>query len=393
MSETEVQTSAQKQKASTGVLAFWISLFLISGTCSLIFGKLLYQTQSIGRDGQLHHFEKPWFSNFIMFLGMSFLFCRFEINACINDKKIAKNPELAESLLNAENKRPQKSVYYKVFAPAFCDFLASFIMFVGLLWIPVSIWQMIRGSIIIFTGLIRQYWLKKPLNKAEWWSLVVIFLSLVLVGMASIFNSDSSSGDTTSIGLKILGIVLVFVAQGIQALQTVIEEHLLQGIEAPATMVVGMEGVWGFLLTAFVALPIAYVLPGEEGQGLHEDFIDSLIMCKNSVMVLTLNLLSVVVLLLFNMSSMRVTLYTNSIVRNLLEPVRTFLVWGTTVVIHYFAPDFGEGLSVWSWLQLGGFVVLTVGMLMFNGTIRCCRKENSEESAVLIEDKEKNSSA
>lgn len=105
-------------------------------------------------------------------------------------------------------------------------------MFVGLLWIPVSIWQMIRGSIIIFTGLIRQYWLKKPLNKAEWWSLVVIFLSLVLVGMAygsvfrvthrSIFNSDSSSGDTTSIGLKILGIVLVFVAQGIQALQTVI---------------------------------------------------------------------------------------------------------------------------------------------------------------------------
>ena len=199
---------------------------------------------------------------------------------------------------NAENKRPQKSVYYKVFAPAFCDFLASFIMFVGLLWIPVSIWQMIRGSIIIFTGLIRQYWLKKPLNKAEWWSLVVIFLSLVLVGMAydsvfrvthrSIFNSDSSSGDTTSIGLKILGIILVFVAQGIQALQTVIgtfcwptwptEEHLLQGIEAPATMVVGMEGVWGFLLTAFVALPIAYVLPGEEGQGLHEDFIDSLIM-------------------------------------------------------------------------------------------------------------------
>ena len=39
-----------------------------------------------------------------------------------------------------------------------------------------------------------------------------------------------------------------------------------------------MEGVWGFLLTACVALPIASVLPGEEGQGLHEDFIDSLIM-------------------------------------------------------------------------------------------------------------------
>ena len=38
-----------------------------------------YQTQSIGRDGQYHHFEKPWFSNFIMFLGMSFLFFKFEV--------------------------------------------------------------------------------------------------------------------------------------------------------------------------------------------------------------------------------------------------------------------------------------------------------------------------
>lgn len=57
-----------------------------------------------------------------------------------------------------------------------------------------------------------------------------------------------------------------------------IEEHLLQGVDAPSLVVVGMEGFWGFLLTAFVALPIAYILPGEEGQGLHEDFIDSLIL-------------------------------------------------------------------------------------------------------------------
>lgn len=88
------------------------------------------------------------------------------------------------SFRNAENKRPIKSVYYKVFAPAFCDFLASFIMFVGLLWIDVSIWQMIRGSIIIFTGLIRQFWLKKPLKASEWVALGVIFLSLAVVGVA-----------------------------------------------------------------------------------------------------------------------------------------------------------------------------------------------------------------
>ena len=72
----------------------------------------------------------------------------------------------------------------QVFVPAFCDFAASFIMFVGLLWIPVSIWQMIRGSIILFTGVIRQFWLKKPLKKSEWWALVVIFCSLLIVGLS-----------------------------------------------------------------------------------------------------------------------------------------------------------------------------------------------------------------
>lgn len=90
MSEAEQKPAGSPAKASTVKLITYISLFLISGTCSLIFGKLLYQlscsliysyqTESIGRDGQLHHFEKPWFSNFIMFFGMTMLFMKFEVS-------------------------------------------------------------------------------------------------------------------------------------------------------------------------------------------------------------------------------------------------------------------------------------------------------------------------
>ena len=43
--------------------------------------------------------------------------------------------------------------------------------------------------------------------------------------------------------------------------------------------------------------------------------------------------------------------------------------------------SFGEGLSKWSWLQLGGFIILSVGMLMFNGTIPCCVEEEKKEEA------------
>lgn len=89
MEGTEVQNVATKKKGSVWTIGFYITLFLISGTCSLIFGKFLYylsvwfifryQSEAIGRDGKLHHFEKPWFSNFIMFFGMSFLLAKFEV--------------------------------------------------------------------------------------------------------------------------------------------------------------------------------------------------------------------------------------------------------------------------------------------------------------------------
>lgn len=44
---------------------------------------------------------------------------------------------------------------------------------------------------------------------------------------------------------------------------------------------------------------------------------------------------------------------------------------------------FGEGLSKWSWLQLAGFVVLSLGMLMFNGTIKLFKEEKKEEAPLL----------
>ena len=57
---------------------------------------------------------------------------------------------------------------------------------------------------------------------------------------------------------------------------------------------------------------------------------------------------------------------------------------------------FGEGLSKWSWLQLAGFVVLSLGMLMFNGTIKLFKEdkkpEEQEEKKPLV-DMEQNPTA
>ena len=54
---------------------------------------------------------------------------------------------------------------------------------------------------------------------------------------------------------------------------------------------------------------------------------------------------------------------------------------------------FGEGLTKWSWLQLAGFVVLSVGMLMFNGTIKLFKEEKKEEEQPIIDAEQQNPTA
>lgn len=95
--------------------------------------------------------------------------------------------------------------------------------------------------------------------------------------------------------------------QIIQASQTVIEEHLLQGIEIDSDFIVGCEGLWGLIYTGCIFMPIAQFVPGEEGSSLHEDTIDSFYMISHSVVLLILNLVSIVCLLFLNYGSMNVT--------------------------------------------------------------------------------------
>jgi hypothetical protein len=49
-------------------------------------------------------------------------------------------------------------VLVQVIVPAICDFVATYMMNVGLLWINASIWQMLRGSIVLFAAIIRLVW-------------------------------------------------------------------------------------------------------------------------------------------------------------------------------------------------------------------------------------------
>ena len=69
----------------------------------------------------------------------------------------------------------------------------------------------------------------------------------------------------------VLGDILVVVAQMAAALQFIIEEKYLAKYRVPALLGVGLEGMWGLLLSA-IALPILSIVKGSDGMA-----IDSLV--------------------------------------------------------------------------------------------------------------------
>merc|ERR1712012_260465 len=62
---------------------------------------------------------------------------------------------------------------------------ATSLMYVGLNFTPASHFQIFRGSLIIFTGLLRVVWLRKGLEWYKWLGMVVILAGLGIVAVGS----------------------------------------------------------------------------------------------------------------------------------------------------------------------------------------------------------------
>jgi drug/metabolite transporter (DMT)-like permease len=327
---------------------------------------VLFQTSSVGSDGLEKQFQKPLFQNMGMFLGMTLCLVIFEFQKCTQRSGEESLPLKADAATIQAAMVPVRGsdnrVYYMVLVPAICDFLATYLMNIGLLWINASIWQMVRGSIIFFVAMIRWAWLKRKIHLFQWVGVLVVMLALCIIGYACINMSDTSTLQSSDYE-KLAGVLLVFLAQLVQAIQCVVEEHLLHDINASDLQVVGLEGFWGLVLCVGVAMPAAYYLPY---QGLHEDTWDTLTMIMNSHKLFFLFTVYVFVILGFNMFAMKVTMYINSVTRNILDTIRTMFIWVIMVSTHYLVSEkFGESWSNWSLLELAGFGVLLSGLFTY----------------------------
>jgi len=245
--------------------------------------------------------------------------------------------------------------------PACCDMTATSLMYVGLNLTYASVFQMLRGSVVIFTGLLTVVWLKRPLQRFEWFGMFLVLVGLAFVGLSSVVGSSSDDSNAPN---PVLGDIIIVCAQVIVATQMVYEEKYVNKYNVEALQAVGLEGLFGFMGTS-IFLFIFYFIPGSSGGNHLENTPDAFVQMTHSWVVTIALAGTVLSIPFFNWFGVSVTKKINATTRMVLDSVRTFVIWGISLAI---------GWQDFSYLQVSGFVMLIAGTLVYNRivTLPCC---------------------
>lgn len=199
-----------------------------------------------------------------------------ESQTLIDPTNVVAKPVPEEAIMAGE-RRPLTGWKVTLLAlPAICDICGTTLMNAGLLFVAASIYQMTRGALVLFVGLLSVVFLKRYLGLWKWVSLFVVVLGVAIVGLAgALANKAEVPGDTRpddgsmlltrhalmlardtvstlaepTAAQTIIGVFMIAGAQIFTASQFVIEESLMGTYSMDPIHVVGWEGLFGFTIT------------------------------------------------------------------------------------------------------------------------------------------------
>ena len=114
---------------------------------------------------------------------------------------------------------PTLTVFLSFALPAACDIVGTSTMYVGLTMTSASTYQMLRGSVVIFTGLMSRLMLQRLTHLHQWCGMVLVFLGALVVGSTSVLQPDAPAEAATPSSNALLGDLLVVFSQLFTSLQ------------------------------------------------------------------------------------------------------------------------------------------------------------------------------
>ncbi|KAH9952193.1 hypothetical protein B0H21DRAFT_684191 [Amylocystis lapponica] len=269
--------------------------------------------------------------------------------------------------------------------PAACDLTGTTLMNVGLLYTPVSIYQMTRGALVLFVGVLSVIFLRRKLWPYQWVSLVTVMAGVSLVGFSGSMIKDAVketnlTSTITAISLSedvpspqpveepevtkvLVGVFFILFAQVFTATQFVVEEKIMARYSVGPLKAVGLEGLFG-ALSIVLAMPLlahyADVSPFFDlPRGWHQMIDTPAVLWSGIVIAFSISL--------FNFFGLSVTRHVSATARSLTDTCRTLSIWIVSLGLGWEA-------LLWpmSLLQIAGFALLltTCSQFLFNNLVR-----------------------
>lgn len=215
--------------------------------------------------------------------------------------------------------------------------------------------MLISGLELVLSVLAARFIRKRMISNIRWIGTLIVAVGLILVGFANVNVEEEKDRDGgKNMRNLLIGNILIVGQCIFSVLQDLAEEIILQETEFPATLLMGMEGMFGLILGLAICIGFSpEALPVWE---------------KSEILFATGFVFLVLVTGILNISA---TALTSSMTRNVWKQFRTMLVWLIGLGIYYVfsqknADGFGEQWVLpGSIYVLGSFSVIIFGVYVY----------------------------
>lgn len=143
----------------------------------------------------------------------------------------------------AQNKNPKFPMQWMALS-AFFDIIGSFCQSTSLFLVEPSIYQMLKGGVILGCCFMSRCFLKTQIYRHHVLALCFTMVGFITVGVASILKTEGKVSNFTT-GQTICGILLLILGIFFQSAQFVTQEYVLRKYSVDPARLVGLEGVFG----------------------------------------------------------------------------------------------------------------------------------------------------
>lgn len=330
-------------------IAVIVKLFI--GGMQFVTFDALKTTPVRGLDGKEGTFKRGFFVAFILFCSVMLAFIPY-----VYLKR--KNPNEVSSI--------DKKAITRIALSGFCDACAQILVIQGNAKIAVSLLMILKASRAIFSAFLQIVWLKRRLHVYQIWSLILCTGGLGLASLASFLSNHGSSSNLA------MGISFVLLAEAFRSVRIVYDEKLMKSYNYEPCMIIALEGVYGTIISG-TALIAVNAIDGSD-MGSVENFANTIYMIDNSTILVVLLALFPIWVNGMYLSGIFVTKYVSAVFNAVLTVATVIVVWGYELAIYYAVDKrYGAPWNQYSYLQLIGFVLITVATLLYDGTLKIPR--------------------